>query len=93
MLVTGEGPHFGTVGGGKIEARAIEEALAILRDDSAPKTRFTGRLLYGSVQRWRALPRVRLRRARPSRRRETRPGARTRWAVCRAVVPPGTHRS
>jgi xanthine dehydrogenase accessory factor len=40
MLVTEEGRHFGTVGGGKIEARAIQEALELLRDDSAPKTRF-----------------------------------------------------
>lgn len=40
MLVTAEGRHFGTVGGGKIEARAIQEALQLLRDDSAPKTRF-----------------------------------------------------
>lgn len=40
MLVTGEGRQHGTVGGGKIEARAIEEALLLLRDDSAPKTRF-----------------------------------------------------
>jgi len=44
MLVTESGRHFGTVGGGKIEARAIEEALSMLRDDdvdnTAPKTRF-----------------------------------------------------
>ena len=40
MLVTEEGRYFGTVGGGKIEARAIQEALQLLRDDSAPKTRF-----------------------------------------------------
>ena len=40
MLVTEAGRHYGTVGGGKIEARAIEEALAMLRDDAAPKTRF-----------------------------------------------------
>ena len=40
MLVTEEGRRFGTVGGGKIEARAIEEAQAMLRDESAPKTRF-----------------------------------------------------
>src|ERR1041384_3125182 len=40
MLVTEEGRHFGTVGGGKIEARAIQEALQLLRDDTAPKTRF-----------------------------------------------------
>ena len=40
MLVTSEGRRFGTVGGGKIEARAIEEARAMLADDSAPNTRF-----------------------------------------------------
>ncbi|HEX7704845.1 MAG TPA: xanthine dehydrogenase accessory protein XdhC [Thermoanaerobaculia bacterium] len=40
MLVTAAGRRFGTVGGGKIEARAIDEALSMLSDDSAPKTRF-----------------------------------------------------
>jgi xanthine dehydrogenase accessory factor len=40
MLVTAEGRQYGTVGGGKIEARAIQEAQAMLADDSAPKTRF-----------------------------------------------------
>jgi xanthine dehydrogenase accessory factor len=40
MLVTSEGRQHGTVGGGKIEARAIQEALAMLADDAAPKTRF-----------------------------------------------------
>ncbi len=40
MLVTEAGRHFGTVGGGKIEVRAISEAQSMLRDDSAPKTRF-----------------------------------------------------
>jgi len=40
MLVTAEGRHFGTVGGGKIEARAIEEAKRLLTDDTAPKTSF-----------------------------------------------------
>jgi len=40
MLVTSEGRHFGTVGGGKIEARAIQEALQLLSDRDAPKTRF-----------------------------------------------------
>jgi xanthine dehydrogenase accessory factor len=40
MLVTSEGRHFGTVGGGKIEARAIEEAKTMLADRNAPKTRF-----------------------------------------------------
>jgi len=40
MLVTAEGRSFGTVGGGKIEARAIQEAQSMLADESAPKTRF-----------------------------------------------------
>lgn len=40
MLVTADGRHFGTVGGGKIEVRAIEEAQRLLGDDSAPKTSF-----------------------------------------------------
>ncbi len=40
MLVTSEGRVFGTVGGGKIEARSIAEAQALLSDLSAPKTRF-----------------------------------------------------
>jgi xanthine dehydrogenase accessory factor len=40
MLVTAAGRRFGTVGGGKIEARAIDEALSMLTDESAPKTRF-----------------------------------------------------
>jgi len=40
MLVTAEGRQFGTVGGGKVEARAIDEAKQLLGDPSAPKTRF-----------------------------------------------------
>ena len=40
MLVTEAGRQYGTVGGGKIEARAIQEAQAMLADDTAPKTRF-----------------------------------------------------
>jgi xanthine dehydrogenase accessory factor len=40
MLVTGEGRYYGTVGGGRIEARCIEEAKTLLADDKAPKTRF-----------------------------------------------------
>jgi xanthine dehydrogenase accessory factor len=40
MLVTAAGRVFGTVGGGKVEARAIAEAQAMLADDAAPKTRF-----------------------------------------------------
>ncbi|HVS31277.1 MAG TPA: XdhC family protein, partial [Thermoanaerobaculia bacterium] len=40
MLVTDEGRVFGTVGGGKIETRAIEEAQSLLADSAAPKTRF-----------------------------------------------------
>ncbi|HYI07738.1 MAG TPA: xanthine dehydrogenase accessory protein XdhC [Thermoanaerobaculia bacterium] len=40
MLVTREGRVFGTVGGGKVEVRAIAEAQALLEDDTAPKTRY-----------------------------------------------------
>jgi xanthine dehydrogenase accessory factor len=40
MLVTHEGRHSGTVGGGKVEARAIADAQAMLTDDAAPKTKF-----------------------------------------------------
>jgi len=40
MLVTHDGRHSGTVGGGKIEARAISEAQTLLTDDTAPKTKF-----------------------------------------------------
>jgi xanthine dehydrogenase accessory factor len=40
MLVTDVGRHSGTVGGGKIEARAISEAQSMLRDSESPKTRF-----------------------------------------------------
>lgn len=40
MLVTPEGRVHGTVGGGKIEVRAIAEAQSMLSDSTAPKTRF-----------------------------------------------------
>jgi xanthine dehydrogenase accessory factor len=40
MLVTAAGRVFGTVGGGKIEVRSIQEAQSLLADDAAPKTRF-----------------------------------------------------
>jgi xanthine dehydrogenase accessory factor len=40
MLVTSAGRVFGTVGGGKVEARSIEQALKMLSDESEPKTRF-----------------------------------------------------
>lgn len=40
MLVTAEGRRFGTVGGGKIEARCIAEAQNLLADDTQPKTKF-----------------------------------------------------
>jgi xanthine dehydrogenase accessory factor len=40
MLVTAEERVHGTVGGGKVEARAIQEAQTMLADDHAPKTRF-----------------------------------------------------
>lgn len=40
MLVTSAGRVFGTVGGGKIEVRAVEEAQRLLGDPSASKTKF-----------------------------------------------------
>ncbi|HEY3055729.1 MAG TPA: xanthine dehydrogenase accessory protein XdhC [Thermoanaerobaculia bacterium] len=40
MLVTADGRYFGTTGGGKIEARCIDEAKKLLDDSSAPKTRY-----------------------------------------------------
>ena len=40
MLVTTHGRYFGTVGGGKVEVRTIEEAQRLLLDESAPTTRF-----------------------------------------------------
>ncbi|MBX7219132.1 MAG: xanthine dehydrogenase accessory protein XdhC [Blastocatellia bacterium] len=40
MIVTAEGRSSGTIGGGKIEARAIEEARNLLSDHSTTKTRF-----------------------------------------------------
>ncbi len=36
MVVTAEGLHCGTVGGGKIESRTIDEAVRILEDADAP---------------------------------------------------------
>jgi xanthine dehydrogenase accessory factor len=39
-LVTEAGLAFGNVGGGKIEARCIDEAKKMLADHTAPKTRF-----------------------------------------------------
>ncbi|HEX7153031.1 MAG TPA: xanthine dehydrogenase accessory protein XdhC [Thermoanaerobaculia bacterium] len=40
MLVTEAGRVFGTVGGGKVEVRAIDEAKRLLTDDTQEKTRF-----------------------------------------------------
>jgi xanthine dehydrogenase accessory factor len=40
MLVTQEGRFFGTVGGGKIENKAIEEARQLLTEENQQKTRF-----------------------------------------------------
>lgn len=41
MLVSAEGLYYGTVGGGKVEKRAIEEALSLLNaGDSRQKTHF-----------------------------------------------------
>jgi xanthine dehydrogenase accessory factor len=40
MIVTSEGLRFGTVGGGKVETKAIAEAQAMLRGESAETTKF-----------------------------------------------------
>ena len=40
MLVTRAGLAFGTVGGGRVEAKAIDQALAILNDPRNPRTLF-----------------------------------------------------
>jgi xanthine dehydrogenase accessory factor len=40
MLVTSEGRVFGTVGGGKVEVRAIAEAQTLLTDGTQPQTKF-----------------------------------------------------
>ncbi|MHC4996551.1 MAG: xanthine dehydrogenase accessory protein XdhC [Planctomycetota bacterium] len=40
MLVTAEGLHAGTVGGGRVEARAIREAQEMLARPEGPTTRF-----------------------------------------------------
>lgn len=40
MIVTTAGRRSGTVGGGRAEAEAIERAIAMLGDPSAPQTRF-----------------------------------------------------
>ena len=40
MIVTAEGLRFGTVGGGKVETKAIAEAQAMLRGEAAETTKF-----------------------------------------------------
>jgi xanthine dehydrogenase accessory factor len=40
MIVTSAGLHFGTVGGGKVETKAIAESQAMLRGESAETTKF-----------------------------------------------------
>jgi xanthine dehydrogenase accessory factor len=40
MLVTASGLHFGTVGGGKVEKKAIDEALSILLNSRSKSTHF-----------------------------------------------------
>lgn len=40
MIVTSAGLHFGTVGGGKVETKAIAEAQAMLRGDTKEPTKF-----------------------------------------------------
>src|SRR5436190_22479674 len=39
-IVTAEGRRYGTVGGGKVETKAIAEAQAMLRGDTMEKTKF-----------------------------------------------------
>lgn len=40
MLVTADGHHMGTVGGGKVEKRAIEEAVSMLANQNGSETKF-----------------------------------------------------
>src|ERR1043165_8663321 len=40
MIVTSEGLRFGTVGGGKVETKAIAEAQQMIRGEIAENTRF-----------------------------------------------------
>src|SRR5437764_6326836 len=40
MIVTSAGLHFGTVGGGKVETKAIAESQTMLRGESAETTKF-----------------------------------------------------
>jgi xanthine dehydrogenase accessory factor len=40
MIVTAEGLHFGTVGGGKVETKAIADAQRMIRGEIAENTRF-----------------------------------------------------
>ena len=40
MIVTGNGLHYGTVGGGKVETKAIAEAQSMLRGERAESTHF-----------------------------------------------------
>ena len=40
MIVTADGLHFGTVGGGKVETKAIAESQAMLRGETAETTKF-----------------------------------------------------
>jgi xanthine dehydrogenase accessory factor len=51
MLVTAEGLYYGTVGGGKLEKKALDEALELLKSDSPAKetTRFVSWRLDADV--------------------------------------------
>src|SRR5438132_1188948 len=40
MIVTAQGLHFGTVGGGKVETKALAEAQRMLKGEIADNTRF-----------------------------------------------------
>ena len=50
MLVTRAGLAFGTVGGGRVEAKAIDQALAILNQERSPRTLFVDWNLQADVK-------------------------------------------
>jgi xanthine dehydrogenase accessory factor len=48
MLVTSEGLHYGTVGGGKVETRALSEAKKLLSNDSSLKQDNNAKSMFAS---------------------------------------------
>lgn len=50
MLVTAEGLAFGTVGGGRVEAKAIDQARAMLASPTGPRTLFVNWNLQNDVK-------------------------------------------